>query len=84
MVRWGQIEDPVDIVAKAARVYRPDLYREAAEALGLAVPSIDRKPEGGHGRGWTLTEATQPLAMGSDRFFDGGTFDPDDPITGWS
>ena len=84
MVRWGQIEDPVDIVAKAARVYRPDLYREAAEALGLAVPSIDRKPEGGHGRGWTLTEATQPLAMGSDRFFDGGTFDPDDPITGRS
>ena len=51
MVRWGQIEDPVDIVAKAARVYRPDLYREAAEALGLAVPSIDRKSEGGHGRG---------------------------------
>ncbi len=58
MVRWGQVEDPVDVVAKAARVYRPDLYREAAEALGLAMPSIDRKPEGGHGRGWTLTEAT--------------------------
>jgi nitrate/nitrite transport system substrate-binding protein len=45
MLRWGQIEPPVDIVAKAARVYRPDLYRDAAGALGLAVPSVDRKPE---------------------------------------
>ena len=80
MLRWGHIEEPIDIVAKAARVYRPDLYREAAQALGLAVPSIDRKPEGGHGRGWTLTEATLPLAMGPDRFFDGMTFDPYDPI----
>ena len=80
MVRWGQIEGPVDVFAKAARVYRPDLYRDAAGALGLAVPSIDRKPEGIHGRGWTLTEATQPLAMGADRFFDGATFEPAEPL----
>jgi nitrate/nitrite transport system substrate-binding protein len=80
MLRWGQIEEPIDIVAAAARVYRPDLYREAAEALGLAVPSIDLKPEGGHARGWTLMDATLPLAMGADRFFDGMTFDPADPL----
>jgi nitrate/nitrite transport system substrate-binding protein len=79
MVRWGQIEGPVDVFAKAARVYRPDLYRDAAGALGLAVPSIDRKSEGTHGRGWILTEATEPLAMGADRFFDGATFDPAGP-----
>lgn len=79
MMRWGQIEPPVDILAKAARVYRPDLYRDAAGALGLAVPSVDRKPEGIHDRGWMLTDATQPLAMGADRFFDGGTFDPVQP-----
>jgi hypothetical protein len=27
-----------------------------------------------------LTEATQPLAMGADRFFDGGTFEPVEPM----
>jgi ABC-type nitrate/sulfonate/bicarbonate transport system substrate-binding protein len=80
MLRWGQIEQPLDIVATAARVYRPDLYREAAAALGLAVPRIDRKPEGGHGRGWILEQASEPLAMGADRFFDGMTFDPADPV----
>ena len=80
MVRWGQIEGPVDVFAKAARVYRPDLYRDAAGALGLAVPSIDRKAEGIHGRGWTLTEASEPLAMGADRFFDGATFEPAEPL----
>jgi nitrate/nitrite transport system substrate-binding protein len=79
MVRWGQIEGPVDAFAKAARIYRPDLYRDAAGALGFAVPSIDRNSEGTHGRGWILTEATEPLAMGADRFFDGATFEPAGP-----
>jgi two-component system, oxyanion-binding sensor len=80
MVRWGQIEGPIDVFAKAARVYRPDLYRDAAGALGLAVPTIDRKPEGIHGRGWTLTDATEPLAMGADLFFDRATFEPATPL----
>lgn len=80
MVRWGQIEGQVDVFAKAARVYRPDLYRDAAGALGLAVPTIDRKPEGIHGRGWTLTDATEPLAMGADLFFDRATFEPATPL----
>jgi ABC-type nitrate/sulfonate/bicarbonate transport system substrate-binding protein len=80
MLRWGQIEQPQDIVATAARVYRPEIYREAASALGLAVPTIDSKPEGVHGRGWILEQASEPLAMGPDRFFDGMTFDPADPL----
>jgi two-component system, oxyanion-binding sensor len=79
MLRWSQIESPLDIAATAARVYRPDLYRDAAAALGMAVPAIDHKPEGVHGRGWILADASEPLAMGPDRFFDGMTFDPADP-----
>jgi nitrate/nitrite transport system substrate-binding protein len=78
MVRWGQIKKPTDISAIADEVYRPDLYREAAVALDLAVPTVERKTEGTHARGWTLEHATQPLAMGPDRFFDGKTFDPSD------
>jgi nitrate/nitrite transport system substrate-binding protein len=80
MVRWGQIARPMDLVATAAEVYRPDLYREAAEGLELAVPTVDYKTEGGHARGWTLESATTSLAMGADRFFDGGSFDPADPM----
>jgi nitrate/nitrite transport system substrate-binding protein len=80
MVRWGQIEQPIDLVAKATEVYRPDIYREAAEDLELAVPTIDWKTEGTHPRGWTLEDATTRLAMGPDRFFDAGTFDPSDPL----
>jgi two-component system, oxyanion-binding sensor len=79
MQRWGQIDPQLDVAATAARVYRPDLYRDAAGALGLAVPTIDHKPEGEHGRGWILEQASEPLAMGPDRFFDGMTFDPADP-----
>lgn len=79
MIRWGQVEPPVDIAAVANEVYRPDIYRQAAETLGLAVPTIDRKREGTHPRGWTLEQATTPLAMGPDLFFDGTTFDPVDP-----
>lgn len=81
MQRWGQIEGRIDVFAKAARIYRPDLYRDAAGALGLAVPCIDRKREGIHARGWTLTDATHPIAMGADRFFDGATFDLVPPLS---
>lgn len=76
MYRWGQIEQPLDIRKTAAAIYRPDLYREAAGALGKAYPTIDRKTEGTHAAAWTLTQATKPIAMGPDRFFDGRTYDP--------
>lgn len=80
MARWGQIDRGVDLADVAAQVYRPDLYREAAEALGLAVPQTDSKNEGGHARGWALETTGGALAMGPDRFFDGMRFDPADPI----
>ncbi|BAU49454.1 nitrate ABC transporter [Sulfurifustis variabilis] len=80
MIRWGQIEQPLDIRKTAAAVYRPDIYRDAAKALGIPVPTVDRKTEGTHAGPWTLTQATQPIAMGPDRFFDGMTFDPARPL----
>jgi NitT/TauT family transport system ATP-binding protein/nitrate/nitrite transport system substrate-binding protein len=45
MLRWGQIERGVDVQGVAARVYRPDLYRTAAKALGLEAPSLDDRVE---------------------------------------
>lgn len=49
MVRWGQANDSADHRAIADRVFRPDLYRAAATAMGIACPPSDRKPVGAHG-----------------------------------
>ncbi|MFZ1827594.1 MAG: CmpA/NrtA family ABC transporter substrate-binding protein [Candidatus Competibacteraceae bacterium] len=76
MYRWGQLEQPANILQAAASIYRPDLYRQAAKAVNVPYPTIDVKTEGSHAAGWTLNEATSPIAMGPDRFFDGGLFDP--------
>jgi len=49
MVRWRQAAPDIDIEMTADRVYRPDLYRAAAQEMGVACPDIDRLPLGGHG-----------------------------------
>ena len=79
MIRWGQADVGSDAAGVARRVYRTDLYREVARQLGLPFPTVDWKTEGAHDGGWTLTEASAPIAMGADRFLDGALFDPADP-----
>jgi nitrate/nitrite transport system substrate-binding protein len=76
MLRWGYIEKAIDVHALARRVYRPDLHREAAADVGLPAPYVDEKVEGAHAGPWVLAAASAPIAMGSDRFFDGVEFDP--------
>jgi nitrate/nitrite transport system substrate-binding protein len=80
MLRWGQIEQPVDIATLVESVYRTDVYRDAAAELGVPTPLVDMKPEGVHESPWLLGEATTPIAMGPDAFLDGRIFDPDDPL----
>jgi nitrate/nitrite transport system substrate-binding protein len=77
MARWRQIAAPADLTAVARQVYRPDLYREAARALGIAAPDVDVKVEGVHAGSWTLPSGRGAITMGSDLFFDGATFDPE-------
>lgn len=54
MMRWGQAPPELDIAAAARRIYRPDLYAQAAEATGLApaeLPdSLDGFADGGRFR----------------------------------
>jgi two-component system, oxyanion-binding sensor len=76
MRRWGQLPPSVDMRRAVEQVFRADLYRLAALELGLPVPLTDAKIEGLHAGSWTLTEATQPIDMSSDAFFDGSIFDP--------
>lgn len=71
MRRWKLIDPATDIATVADCVYRTDLYREAAAALDKPFPLIDRKPEGLHAGPWTLAQASAPIPMGADLFFDG-------------
>lgn len=77
MIRWGQLDQAVDIRKIAESVYRPDLYREAAKELGAPYPTVDYKSEGSHAENWMLEDATSPIAMGPDQFLDGKQFDPE-------
>jgi ABC-type nitrate/sulfonate/bicarbonate transport system substrate-binding protein len=80
MLRWGQISTPLDIRATSDAIYRPELYRSAAHALGLPFPTIDRKIEGRPDAPWLLTAASRPIAMGRGGWADGGCFDPARPL----
>ncbi|TCP37544.1 CmpA/NrtA family ABC transporter substrate-binding protein [Sphingomonas sp. BK235] len=78
MVRWegGSVEAREAAAAEAT--FRPDLYRAALAGSGAVLPGASSKLEG------ALTApigagATQGrLMLGSDRFFDGRAFDPED------
>ncbi len=80
MRRWGQIGTEVDIAATAEAVYRPDLFRTAAAALGEPAPLVEEKVEGAHAAAWSLDEASlAPIRMAPDLFFDGRLFDAGQP-----
>ena len=79
MLRWGQVGEGLDIAAAAEAVYRPDLFRAAAAELGEPAPLVDEKVEGAHPVAWTLDEASAPIAMAPDLFFDGKVFDAAQP-----
>jgi nitrate/nitrite transport system substrate-binding protein len=80
MVRWGQIQRPMDLHKLAERVYRPEFYRKAAARLGAPLPPGDYKQEGLHGAGWDLPGDAGPLTLGADRFCDDRVFSPADPV----
>jgi len=80
MLRWGQLQRPIELQAVASAVYRPDIYRQAAAELGLPCPGIDYKTEGKHNAGWKLYEGSSSLPMGADGFLDGRLFDPSQPL----
>lgn len=81
MIRWGQVEKPFALRELAASVYRPDLYREAADEIGEPVPEIDEKPEGRHEEPYELGADGAVIRMGPDRFIDGRHFDPNDGVS---
>lgn len=77
MVRWDRMAyDPSD-AAKAAAVFRPDIYRSALRGADSPLPGASSKVEGAvRGMIGAGTEQGQ-LVMEPDAFFDGKTFDPE-------
>lgn len=77
MQRWGHLGQEFDLSAALERCVRPDLYRQAAEDLGLSSPLADVRPggEGAHDRPWVLPGSHGEIAMSADRFIDGQVFD---------
>lgn len=76
MIRWGHITNPVDIHTVADKVYRPDIFKAAADELGYITPAIDRKPEGLQTTGWQI----DGIDLGPDLFFDEQIYLPDYPL----
>lgn len=74
MKRWGHLGESINPEAIAGAVYRPEVYRAAAKALGLPFPRMDYKLEGEHAEGWVLKSDGEPIEMGADQFMDGRSF----------
>jgi len=80
MRRWGLIDPSTDLRELVERVYRPDIYRAAAQSMGVHVPTADWKIEGAHDAPWNLDAKPRAIAMPADRFCDGSIFVPDDVV----
>ena len=82
MVRWDQIAfDPLD-AARAARVFRPDVYRSALVGTGDALPGASSKVEGSVSALMQVSTQQGTITLSPNTFFDHRSFDPAD-ITGY-
>jgi two-component system, oxyanion-binding sensor len=78
MVRWdGGAIDPGE-AARAARVFRPDVYRSALLGTDEPLPGASSKVEGSLGGTTAVGTQQGTMTLESNRFFDGRTFDPAD------
>jgi len=78
MVRWdGLTLDPAD-ARRAARVFRPDVYRSALAGTGEPLPGASSKVEGSLRQTTAVGSAQGSITLESNRFFDGRVFDPAD------
>ena len=78
MVRWEHGTIDSEEVRKAARVFRPDVYRSALIGSTEPLPGASSKVEGSLA-GTTVVGTQQGrMTLESNEFFDGGVFDPAD------
>ncbi|WP_294277252.1 CmpA/NrtA family ABC transporter substrate-binding protein [uncultured Sphingomonas sp.] len=78
MVRWEGLSFSPEDAVTAQGVFRPDLYRAALAGSGAPLPGASSKLEGALVEPIGAGSTQGRLVLGSDRFFDGRAFDPDD------
>ncbi|MDR6145756.1 ABC-type nitrate/sulfonate/bicarbonate transport system substrate-binding protein [Sphingomonas sp. SORGH_AS870] len=78
MVRWEGLPFSAQDAATAQGVFRSDLYRAALAGSGAPLPGASSKLEGALVEPIGAGSTQGRLVLGSDRFFDGRAFDPDD------
>lgn len=78
MLRWEGGAYSAEEAAAAQGVFRPDVYRAALAGGAAPLPGASSKMEGAIAGQTGVGSVQGRLMMGSDRFFDGNLFDPDD------
>jgi len=77
MVRWDGLSfDPAD-ARKAARVFRPDVYRSALLGTGEPLPGASSKVEGSLAGPTSVSMQQGRMILERNTFFDGKAFDPE-------
>ena len=77
MVRWDGGFAASD-AARAARVFRPDVYRSALIGTGEPLPGASSKVEGSLREATSVGTQQGTMTLLSNRFFDSRSFDPAD------
>lgn len=77
LVRWDGIEYDSADAEKAARVFRPDVYRSALADAGDALPTASSKVEGSVSQPLEASTQNGTILLENNTFFDGFSFDPD-------
>lgn len=78
MTRWDRTPFSPAQADIAQRVFRPDVYRAALAGSSATIPGASSKLEGAVSDALGVGSAQGRLVLGSDSFFDGRAFDPDD------
>ncbi|MEW9854595.1 ABC transporter substrate-binding protein [Novosphingobium sp. M1R2S20] len=76
MVRWDGTPFDAGEAAKAAAVFRPDVYRSALKGTGEPLPGASSKVEGSLVQRTAVGTQQGAMVMEPNRFFDGLVFDP--------
>lgn len=76
MVRWDGTPFNSAEAEKAARVFRPDIYRSALIGTGDDLPGASSKVEGSLGQPLAVTTQQGHMILENNTFFDGRSFDP--------
>ncbi|MFM5930164.1 MAG: CmpA/NrtA family ABC transporter substrate-binding protein [Novosphingobium sp.] len=77
MVRWDRLPFDAANAERAARVFRPDVYRSALLGTSEPLPGASSKVEGSLGQTTAVGTQQGTMTLESNSFFDGIAFDPE-------